>query len=74
MIPYDTLGCMNEKPTKIPTLKELYPNLSDEKLAEVEARIDRRIMIAIDMVKRMSADPEEYMRFCAALTKRLGGV
>jgi hypothetical protein len=65
---------MINKSEKVPTLKEVYPFLSDEELPEVEARIDRRIMLAIEMVERISADPEANARFCAALTKRRGGV
>lgn len=65
---------MKDKTNKAPTLKELYPDFSDEKLAEVEARIDRHIGIVMGMYERISADPVEYARFRAALTKKRGGV
>ena len=52
---------------RVPTLRELYPHLSDDKLTEVEERIDRHIRIVMDMYERISADPVEY----AKLKKKL---
>ena len=65
---------MKYKPKNVPTLKEVFPDFSDEKLEEVEARLDRHISIVMEMYERISADPIEYERFRAALTRRREGV
>ena len=60
---------MIKQHNRVPTLRELYPHLSDDQLAEVEDRIDRHIQIVMDMYDRISADPVEYAKLKEALAR-----
>ena len=53
-----------------PTLKEAFPFLPDEKLEEVEARLDQHITIVMDMYERISNDPVEYKKLKVVLARR----
>jgi hypothetical protein len=53
----------------VPTLREIYPNFSDEELAEVGERIDRHIRIVMDIYDRIYANPVEYAELKEALAK-----
>ena len=65
---------MTEQDERVPTLKELYPKATEDQLAEIDFVMDEQIRIVLDMYDRINADPAEYERFHAALTKRRGGV
>jgi len=65
---------MKDESNKFPTIKEVFPDFSDEKLEEVEARLEEHIRIAMDTQARLAADPVAYAEFRAALTKLSGGV
>lgn len=60
---------MMKPTTRVPTLRELYPYLSDDQLTEVGERIDRHIRIVMDMYDRISADPVEYAKLKEALAR-----
>lgn len=53
----------------VPTLREIYPHLSDDELAEVDARINQHIRIVMDIYDRISADPVAYAELKEALAK-----
>ena len=59
---------MNDKSEKVPTLKEMYPDKTEEELADIEDRVKRYMALVIRVYNRISADPNEYARW-RALTK-----
>lgn len=52
------------------TIRDLYPNLSEEQLREAEEVLDRYIELAVRMFKRIKADPKAYARFIALTDKK----
>jgi len=54
---------MDKKPA--PTIRDLYPNLSDHELAEAEENIERYLALVLRIYERIQTDPENYLRFCA---------
>ena len=65
---------MTDNIKKVPTLKEMYPDASDEQLADVAMRIDRHIRLVMEIYDRIMANPEEYAELRAILTKSRGQV
>ncbi len=53
-----------------PSIRNLYPRLSDEELAEAEENLDRYVEHALRMYERIKRDPETPARF-RALTASL---
>jgi len=53
------------------TVRELYPQLSDEKLAEVEDRLERYLAVALDIAERMDSDTNSRAGQLAAGTSTL---
>lgn len=51
------------------TIRDLYPNLSEEQLREAEEVLDRYIELAVRMYRRIKADPEAYAQFNALTDK-----
>ena len=48
-----------------PTIRDLYPGLSDEQLKEAEENLERYLELALRMYDRIRSDPEAYSRFRA---------
>ena len=65
---------MIEETKRAPTLKEMYPDATDEQLADVAMRIDRHIRLVMEIYDRIAADPKEYAELRAILTKPRGQV
>jgi len=53
-----------------PSLRDLYPNLTDEELEEAEANLIAYVQNALAMYERIRSDPESYQQF-RALTAEL---
>jgi hypothetical protein len=56
--------------TSIPTLKELYPTLTDNQLKEAEENLDGYLEIVWRIYQRVSSDPEAYEKFKALTASR----
>lgn len=48
-----------------PSLRELYPNLTDEQLEEAEANLIAEVQLTLRMFERIRNDPESYQQFRA---------
>lgn len=48
-----------------PSLRELYPNLTDEQLEEAEANLIADVQLTLRMYERIRNDPESYQQFRA---------
>ena len=55
--------------TKVPSLRELYPDATDEELAEADANLAAVVELARRMYERIRNDPESYQQFRALTTK-----
>lgn len=53
-----------------PSLRDLYPNATDEQLAEAEANLIADVQLTLRMYERIRNDPESYQQF-RALTARM---
>lgn len=53
---------------RVPTLRELYPTLSEEELKEADINLQRYLEVCLRIYERLLADPEAYARF-EALTQ-----
>lgn len=53
-----------------PTLRELFPHLTDDELAEAEASLDRYLALTQRIYERIRQDPEAYARFKALTASR----
>jgi len=49
-------------------LRNLYPDLSDNELAQVEEKLRQYVAVGIRMYERIQRDPEAYAKFKALLT------
>lgn len=47
----------------LPGLRETYPTFSDDKLREVQDRMERYLRLVIRVYDRISADPVEYQKY-----------
>lgn len=62
----DSVGGMKlPKPDQLPTLHDLYPNLSEEELRIVEEAYDRYVEFTLRLYERISDDAEAYAQFKA---------
>lgn len=62
---------MESKPT--PTIRDLYPNLTDQELVIAEENIGQYLSLALRIYERILAEPESYARF-RALTEKIRAV
>ena len=46
-----------------PTIRDLYPNLSDEQLQEAEENLTRYVQLTLQIYERIREDPELYTKF-----------
>ena len=53
-----------------PTIRELYPDLSDEQLKEAEENLERYLELALRIYERIRSDPEAYSQFRALTASR----
>ena len=53
-----------------PSLRDLYPNATDEQLTEAEANLIADVQLTLRMYERIRNDPESYQQF-RALTARM---
>jgi hypothetical protein len=60
-IRHDTVTLMAPKHT--PTIKDLYPGLTDDQLKEAEENFDAYLQIVWRIFQRIRSDPEAYSRF-----------
>lgn len=65
------LGCMDKD--SAPTIRELYPHLSDEQLREAEDNMEQYLALALRVYERIAADPAAYAQF-RTLTASTGTV
>lgn len=62
---------MNNKKSD-PTIRNLYPHLTDEELVEAEASLNEYLDFVLILYERIGQDPEAYSRFQKQLeVKRL---
>jgi hypothetical protein len=54
-----------DKPKKEITLRELYPELTEEQLQEAEENIGEYLKDTLRVYERIRNDPQEYARFKA---------
>lgn len=57
----------------VPTIRDLYPNLSVEELALAEDNLEQYLLLMLRIYERVKADPESYARF-RALTETIHAV
>src|SRR5580698_8516673 len=57
----------------VPTIRDLYPNLSENELAIAEDNLEQYLLLMLRIYERIQADPESYARF-RALTEQIHGV
>ena len=48
-----------------PTIRDLYPCLTDEQLKEAEENLERYLELALRIYDRICSDPEAYAQFRA---------
>ena len=56
-----------EKPTEAPSLRELYPQLTEAQLERAELNFRQYVESAVEVYERILADPEASARFRALL-------
>lgn len=58
---------MPKHQTRLPVipLKQLYPNLSDQELTDIDERLDRYVMVCIDILESIESDPKRLADFLA---------
>jgi len=49
--------------SKVLTIQDLYPHLSDEEAQEAEANIERYLEVVLRIYERVRQDPVAYARF-----------
>jgi hypothetical protein len=64
---------MPEPKHRAPTIRDLYPELSEEDLKEAEENLARYIAATLRLYEAIVADPDRYARF-QALTKGWEGL
>lgn len=57
----------------VPSVRELYPNLTDEELEEAEANLIADVQLTLRMYERIRNDPESYQQFRALTAERQNG-
>ena len=62
---------LDKKP--VPTIRDLYPNLTEKELAEAEDNLERYLALVLRIYERIQADPENYAHF-RALTEKIRAV
>jgi hypothetical protein len=62
---------METKPA--PTIRDLYPDFTDEQLAEAEDNLEQYLLLMLRIYERIHGDPESYARF-RALTEKIHAV
>ena len=57
----------NPEPRKhpVPTIRDLYPHLSEEQLKEAEENLERYLELLLRVFERFQADPKAYADFKA---------
>lgn len=58
---------MPKTPKVAPSVRDLYPHLSEEELHEAEENLDRYLELILRIYERIERDPETYERLQAAL-------
>lgn len=48
-----------------PTIRDLYPHLSEEELKEAEENLERYLELSLRMYERIRSDPKAYAQFKA---------
>jgi hypothetical protein len=48
-----------------PTIRDLYPTLTEAELKEADENLERYLAFALRLYERIQADPEAYARFKA---------
>ena len=63
---------IEEKPKRKPgpEIRDLYPNLTDEELADAEKNLDDYLEVVLRIYERIRSDPEEYTRFKKLVAER----
>ena len=56
-----------------PSLRDLYPNATDEQLAEAEANLIADVQLALRMYERIRNDPKSYQQFKALTAQMQNG-
>lgn len=46
-----------------PTIKDLYPDFTDEQLREAEEKLEQYLVLALRIYERICANPEAYGKF-----------
>jgi hypothetical protein len=54
-----------------PTIRDLYPHLSDEDLKDADENLSRYIELTVRIYERIRNDPEAYARFKALTASEL---
>ena len=67
----DKFCLMDKIPT--PTIRDLYPNFTEQELAEAEDNLERYLALVLRIYERIQADPESYAHF-RALTEKIRAV
>lgn len=62
---------MEKKPT--PTIRELYPHLTEMELAKAEDNLEQYLLLMLRIYERIQNDPESHARF-RALTEKIHAV
>lgn len=50
---------------QVPSLRDLYPHLSEEQLKEAGENLNRYLEVALRIYERICGDPESYAQFKA---------
>jgi hypothetical protein len=53
-----------------PTIRDLYPDFTDEQLAVAEDNLEQYLMLVLRIYERIQGEPESYARF-HALTEKI---
>ncbi len=61
---------VHESRNKPPTLRELYPHLTDEQLKEAEETLDQYVAFCLRVYERIKADPQAYAQLQALTAAR----
>lgn len=48
-----------------PTIRDLYPTLTDEQLLEAEKNLDQYLILMLRIYERIRDDPQEWARYKA---------
>jgi hypothetical protein len=54
---------MLHKMDSAPTIRDLFPSLPDDKLAQIEDAVEQYLALVIRIYERIRSDPMEYAKF-----------